>query len=89
MKSRISALFLIVVLSLLAVVPSVAAPDAGPCVAGAAYDPACDVNHDGVVNVLDVQLTAGHFNQVGTFTSDNDHNHLGQTWTGAATTRSI
>ena len=28
----------------------------GSCVAGAAYDPACDVNHDGVVNVLDIQL---------------------------------
>ena len=56
---------------------------AGPCAPGAAYDPACDVNHDGVVNVLDIQLTAGHFNQTGAFTSDNNHNHLGQTWTGS------
>jgi len=60
-----------------------ATPLAGPCAPGTAYDPACDVNHDGVVNVLDVQLTAGHWNQTGTFTSDNNHNHLGQTWTGS------
>ncbi|MCB0251989.1 MAG: hypothetical protein KDI07_25700, partial [Anaerolineae bacterium] len=57
-------------------------PLTGPCALGGAYDPACDVNHDGAVNVLDVQLAAGHWNQSGTWTSDNDHNHLGQTWTG-------
>ena len=57
-----------------------AAPAAGPCAPGAAYDPACDVDHNGVINVLDVQLAAGHWNQSGTFTSDNDHEHLGQTW---------
>ena len=49
---------------------------------GAAYDSACDVNHDGAVNVLDVQLAAGHWNQIGTWLSDNSHNHLGQVWTG-------
>ena len=41
------------------------------------------MNHDGAVNVLDVQITAGHWNQTGTWISDNDHNHLGQTWTGS------
>lgn len=73
---------LVLVLSILAAAPVAAAPLAGPCASGAVYDPACDVNHDGVVNVLDVQLTAGHWNQTGTFTSDNSHNHLGQMWTG-------
>jgi hypothetical protein len=38
------------------------------CTQGAAYDPACDVNHDGMVDVLDIQLTAGHWNQTGTWT---------------------
>jgi hypothetical protein len=57
---------------------------AGPCVAGAAYDPACDVDHDGDVDISDVQKTAGHWNQSGVWLSDNNHNHLGQTWTGAS-----
>jgi hypothetical protein len=82
MKSKLSVLVLVVVLTVLAATPMAAAPLASPCAAGAAYNPACDVNQDGAVNVLDVQLTAGHWNQTGTFTSDNSHNHLGQTWTG-------
>ncbi|MEZ4767558.1 MAG: hypothetical protein R2844_03925 [Caldilineales bacterium] len=57
-----------------------AAPDAGPCVPGAAYDPACDVDHNGQINVTDIQLAAGHWGQTGTFTSDNDHEHLDQVW---------
>ena len=57
-------------------------PLAGPCATGAAYDSACDVDHDGDVDVMDVQLSAGHWNQAGTWMSDNDHDHLGQTWTG-------
>ena len=73
---------LVLVLSILAATPSAAAPLFGPCAPGAAYDSACDANHDGAVNVLDVQLTAGHWNQTGTWLSDNSHNHLGQTWTG-------
>ena len=61
MKSKVSVLVLVVVLTILPAVPGTAtAPQAGPCVPGAAYDSACDVNHDGAVNVLDVQLTAGH-----------------------------
>jgi hypothetical protein len=74
---------LVLVLSILAATPIAAAPLSGPCAPGAAYDSACDANQDGAVNVLDVQLTAGHWNQTGTFTSDNNHNHLGQTWTGS------
>ena len=31
-----------------------------------------------------MQLTAGHWNRTGTFVSDNNHNHLGQTWIGAS-----
>ncbi len=56
---------------------------AGPCAAGAVYDPACDVDHDGDVDIFDIQLTAGHWAQAGVWTSDNAHDHLGQTWTGA------
>ncbi|MEE4239788.1 MAG: hypothetical protein V2I51_23965 [Anderseniella sp.] len=55
---------------------------AGPCTPSAAYDPACDVDHDGDVDIFDIQLSAGHWGQAGTWMSDNDHNHLGQTWTG-------
>jgi hypothetical protein len=58
------------------------APLAGPCLPGVAYDPACDVDHDGDVDIFDIQLAAGHWNQNGTWVSDNDHNHLGQTWSG-------
>jgi hypothetical protein len=82
MRNRLTALMLVVAFTVLAVGPGTAAPLAAPCTAGAAYDPACDVNHDGVINVLDVQLAAGHWNRTGTWTSDNDHDHLGQTWTG-------
>ncbi|HSN74199.1 MAG TPA: hypothetical protein VL334_03780, partial [Anaerolineae bacterium] len=58
-----------------------AAPQAGPCAPGTAYHPACDVNHDNQITIADIQLTAGHWNQSGTWV-DNDHDHLGQTWTG-------
>ena len=53
----------------------------GPCAPGAIYESACDVNHDGIVNIFDIQLTAGRWGQTGTWMSDNDHNHVGQTWT--------
>ena len=81
MKSKLFVLVLVLVLSILAATPIVAAPFhstslrdivAAPCAPGAAYDPACDVNHDGAVNVLDVQLTAGHWNQTGTWTGGGD-----------------
>ena len=66
-----------------------ATPLAGPCVPAAAYDPACDVNQDGQITVTDIQLTASHWNQSGTWLSDNQHNHLGQTWTGSNNTLKI
>ncbi|MBK7199525.1 hypothetical protein [Candidatus Amarolinea dominans] len=43
-------------------------PQAGPCAPGAVYDPACDVDHDGDVDIFDVQLAAGHWNQTGVWT---------------------
>ncbi|WP_423224509.1 hypothetical protein [Candidatus Amarolinea aalborgensis] len=60
-----------------------AAPLTGPCTPGAAYDPACDANQDGHITIADIQLAAGHWNQNGAYTSDNNHTHLGQTWTGS------
>ncbi len=56
---------------------------AGPCAPGAGYDPACDVDHDGDVDIMDIQLTSAHFGSSGMWFSDNNHNHLGQTWSGS------
>lgn len=58
-------------------------PAAGPCTAGVVYDPACDVDHDGDIDIFDIQKSAGHWNQSGVWVSDNNHTHLGQTWTGS------
>jgi hypothetical protein len=82
MKTKPSILVLIVVLLLVAAVPSAAAPLAAPCAPSLVYDPACDVDHDGDVDIFDIQITAGHWNRTGTFVSDNSHDHLGQTWVG-------
>lgn len=73
--------FLILVSALLAlaIVPAAAAPlhsatlrdfVAGPCGPGASYDPACDVNRDGYMDLLDIQLTAGRWGQTGTWTPE-------------------
>ncbi len=40
---------------------------AGPCAPGASYDASCDVDHDGDVDIFDIQLAAGHWNQSGTW----------------------
>ena len=45
---------------------------AGPCAPGPVYDPACDVDHDGDVDILDIQLAAGHWNRSGTWTGGGD-----------------
>ncbi|MBK9233863.1 MAG: hypothetical protein IPO15_24230 [Anaerolineae bacterium] len=63
--------------------PALARPVPGPCAPGASYDPACDADQDGDVDIFDIQLTAGHWNQSGTWVSDNNHDHLGQNWTGS------
>ena len=77
-------LFVLLVIMALLATSAAAAPLAAPCVPGATYNPACDANQDGIITVADIQLTAGHWNQSGVFTSDNNHNHLGQTWSGAS-----
>ncbi|HSN74875.1 MAG TPA: hypothetical protein VL334_07265 [Anaerolineae bacterium] len=46
----------------------VASVQAGPCVAGGSYSSACDVDQNGVINILDIQLAAGHWNQSGPYT---------------------
>lgn len=84
MRSKLTGLALVIVLILLAALPGAAAPLAGPCTPGASYNSACDANQDGQITVADVQLTAGHWNQSGVFVSDNNHTHLGQSWTGAS-----
>lgn len=43
---------------------------AGPCGPGASYDPACDVNRDGNMDLLDIQLTAGRWGQTGAWTPE-------------------
>ena len=76
MNRKNLALICLASLIVLAGVPAAASPAspaslrlAGPCTPGAAYDPACDVDHDGDVDVFDIQLAAGHWNQGGVFTS--------------------
>lgn len=83
MKPQVLILLLAALCVAVAILPAAAAPLAGPCAPGAVYDPACDVDQDGDVDVLDIQLAAGHWNQNGTWVGDNNHDHLGQTWTGA------
>ena len=68
---RLLALAVALVVLLPAVATAAPPPSllAGPCVVGGSYDPACDVDHNGVIDVLDIQLAAGHWNQSGAFTS--------------------
>lgn len=49
--------------------PNGTTPQGDACTPGLTYDPACDVNHDGLVDLNDLQLTAGHWNQAGTYSS--------------------
>lgn len=44
-----------------------AAPLGAPCQAGGTYQPACDLDHDGDVDITDIQLAAGHWGQSGTY----------------------
>ena len=48
-------------------VAAASAPLASPCMPGGAYDPACDVDHNGTIDIFDIQLTAGHWAQTGTY----------------------
>lgn len=92
MKPKVLTMLLAALCAAVAMLPAAAAPlhsaplrdlVAGPCAPGAVYDPTCDVDQDGDVDIFDIQLAAGHWNQSGVWTGDNNHNHLGQTWTGA------
>lgn len=69
MKPKALAVLLVIMFVTASVLPAAAAPFAGPCVPGAAYNPTCDVNQNGIIDVVDIQLTAGHWNQSGSFTS--------------------
>jgi hypothetical protein len=55
-----------------------------PCIAGPVYDPACDVDHDGDVDVFDIQLTAGHWNRNGVWTGGDFWSLLGNAATHPA-----
>lgn len=83
MHRKLMVIMLAAALLAVAILSTAAAPLAAPCAPGAAYDPACDANQDSIIDVLDIQLTAGHWMQSGSWVSDNNHNHLGQTWTGS------
>lgn len=69
MKGKLWWWFTVLVVAGLPVTASAAVPAAAPCTPGAVYNPSCDVDHDGDVDVLDIQLAAGHWNQFGVFTS--------------------
>ncbi len=60
---------LAVTLTVAAILPATASPLAAPCTPGATYNSACDVDQNGAINITDIQLTAGHWNQNGQFTS--------------------
>ena len=47
------------------------ASGSGGCVPGDSYLPACDLNRDNVINVVDIMLVAGHWSQAGAWASDN------------------
>ncbi len=69
---RLLALTVALALLLPAVATAAPAPSvlAGPCLAGGSYDPACDVDRDGDVDIFDIQLTAGRWNTNGVWTAD-------------------
>ena len=58
-----------------------AAPLSDPCPPGTAFHPACDVDDNGVIDIDDIMRTASRWLTSGPAVSDNNHTHLGQTWT--------
>ena len=60
-------LAVLLVLFVIAAIPSAAPPLVGPCSTVSGYDAACDVDHDGDIDIYDIQLTAGHWGQTGTY----------------------
>lgn len=67
MNARVRSLVLAVTLLGTLMLAAPAALAVGPCAPGAAYDPACDVDENGVINILDIQLIASRFNLSGSF----------------------
>ena len=57
---------------------------AAACSPGVVYDPACDVDHDGDVDVIDIQLAAGHWNQNGVWTAGDYWSLIGNAATNPA-----
>ncbi len=51
--------------------PLASGSGSGGCVPGDSYLPACDLNRDNVINVVDIMLVASKWSQAGTWTSDN------------------
>ncbi len=68
MHRKLSVFLLVLVLLIAAVAPAAAAP----CAFAAAYDPACDADQDGDIDIFDIQLTASHWDQTGTWTGGGD-----------------
>ena len=64
--------------------PDLAAAALQPCIAGPAYDPACDVDHDSDVDIFDIQLAASHWNQNGAWTGGDFWSLLGNAATNPA-----
>ena len=46
------------------------ASGSGGCVPGDSYQPACDLNRDNTIDIVDIMLVAGHWRQDGAWTSD-------------------
>lgn len=55
-----------------------------PCIAGPIYDAACDVDHDGDVDIFDIQLAASHWNQNGVWTGGDFWSLTGNVGTNPA-----
>ncbi len=47
------------------------ASGSGGCVPGDSYQPACDLNRDNTIDIVDIMLVASKWSQEGTWTSDN------------------
>lgn len=85
MNYKLTTLFFAEVIALALVLPVAASPLSAPCIAGATYNSECDVDHNGVINVLDIQLAAGHWNQSGSYPVDAYWTLIGNAGTAPAT----
>ncbi len=85
MKHTFLLILTLAIISHASTVATNAASLIGPCSPSATYDPACDVDHDGNVDIVDIQLTAGHWNQAGTWTGGDGWALTGNAGTNPAT----